>query len=77
MHFPSMDTQEGDQAMMWTAFASEEEESGPTPAPLIDEPEPTEAGPFNYLVVAVVGMGFGIAVTPWVEKYYRRVVSKD
>jgi predicted CXXCH cytochrome family protein len=77
MHFPSIESQEGDQAMMWTTFASEDEESGSTPTPLIDEPERAEAGPFNYLVVAAVGMGFGIAVTPWAEKWYRRLISKD
>lgn len=77
MHFPSIGSDEVDSNMMWTTFASEEEETGPTPTPLTDSPEETEPGPFNYLVVAVVGMGFGVAVTPWVEKYYRRLVSKD
>jgi hypothetical protein len=42
-----------------------------------EEPAPQPAQPLNYLLVAAVGMGFGAAVTPLAENWYRRLSSKD
>jgi hypothetical protein len=44
---------------------------------VIEEPAPQPAQPLNYLLVAAVGMGFGAAVTPVAENWYRRLGSKD
>jgi predicted CXXCH cytochrome family protein len=42
-----------------------------------DQPAPAPVQPLNYLIVAVVGVGFGAAVTPWAERVYRRLFRKD
>jgi predicted CXXCH cytochrome family protein len=41
------------------------------------EPTPAPTQPLNYLIIAVVGIGFGAALTPWAERVYRRLVGKD
>jgi hypothetical protein len=41
------------------------------------QPTPAPAQPLNYLVIAVVGIGFGAAMTPWAERVYRRLLGKD
>lgn len=41
------------------------------------EPTAAPAQPLNYLIIAVVGIGFGAAITPWAERVYRRLVGKD
>ncbi len=40
--------------------------------PINNEPDPVS--PFGFAVLAsLVGMGFGIVVAPWLEKWNRRV----
>jgi hypothetical protein len=40
--------------------------------PLQNEPDPVS--PFGFAVLAsLVGMGFGIVVAPWLEKWNRRI----
>ncbi len=41
------------------------------------EPDPAPASPANYLLVAAVGLTFGIAVSPVAESWYGRIVKKD
>ena len=76
MHFPSVDPDGDTQAMMWTAFGETEESATNTPTPLSNEPDPTLPQPINYLLVAAVGMGFGIAITPWAESRFRQIKAK-
>jgi hypothetical protein len=40
------------------------------------EPPQRPARPLNYLVIAAVGMGFGVALTPWAEGAIRRFRGK-
>jgi predicted CXXCH cytochrome family protein len=46
------------------------------PGAVIAQPAPQPAQPLNYLLVAAVGMGFGAAVTPVAENWFRRLGSK-
>lgn len=76
MHFPVGDTamDEVDEAMMVTAYSGGNDDlicraSGPV---VNSNPEPAPAQPLYYLLVAAVGLGFGIAVTPWAEDLFRR-----
>ena len=66
---------------MWSSFAGAEEEQceylGLNGTHVDEEPSPQPAKPFNYLIIAAVGMGFGVAVTPFAEGWYRRFVKKD
>lgn len=86
MHFPT--SNEGTDPMsglMWSTYASEEEQVDEAVCetislngtPVIEEPAPQPAKPFNYLIIAAVGMGFGMAITPFAEGWYRRFTSKD
>jgi formate-dependent nitrite reductase cytochrome c552 subunit len=43
---------------------------------VVDQPAPQPAQPLNYLLVAAVGMGFGAAVTPVAENWFRRLFSR-
>ena len=71
MHYPSAG------AMTPADDSSEEAESKPTLSlasamPMQNEPDPVS--PFGFAVLAsLVGMGFGIVVAPWLEKWNRRV----
>jgi hypothetical protein len=43
--------------------------------PLQTEPDPVS--PFGFAVLAsLVGMGFGMVIAPWLEKWNRRVKEK-
>jgi predicted CXXCH cytochrome family protein len=81
MHYP--DTTDasspmGTEEMMQTAYAPSDEASCTLEAEAVtEEPAPQPAQPLNYLLVAAVGMGFGAAVTPLAENWYRRLSSKD
>jgi hypothetical protein len=82
MHFPSSNVQADPMSgLMWSTYASEDTEACETisvnSTPVIGEPAPQPAKPLNYLLVAAVGMGFGMAVTPFAESWHRRFMSKD
>ncbi len=62
--------------LMWSVYGSENAEEaaacetiGINGTPVIEEPAPQPAKPFNYLIIAAVGMGFGMAVTPFAESW--------
>jgi hypothetical protein len=40
------------------------------------EPDPPPSNPLNYLLIAAVGITFGIALTPLAETWYRRFVNR-
>jgi hypothetical protein len=42
-----------------------------------EEPTSPPTQPYHYLLIAAVGMGFGVAVTPVAEGWLRRKNSKD
>lgn len=44
---------------------------------IAEEPVQPPTQPLNYLLIAAVGMGFGMAVTPFAEGWYRRMVNRD
>lgn len=74
MHFPvqSQEASSTGTEFMWSDYAPTEELCENTASNVVEEPESTQAGPLNYLLTAAVGMGFGIAVTPWAEGWLRR-----
>lgn len=82
MHFavPGEESTETTQ-MMSTAYAPVNSAGCPgetnSSETIVDEPSPQPAQPLNYLLVAVVGMGFGAAVTPFAETWYKRFLKKD
>jgi len=79
MHYPDSEASPmGTAEMMQTAYAPSDEAScAMETGAVTDEPAPQPAQPLNYLLVAAVGMGFGAAVTPLAENWYRRLSSKD
>lgn len=82
MHFPASDEQTDPMSgLMWSVYGSEDEEAceniSLNGTPVNAEPASQPSRPFNYLIVAAVGMGFGMAFTPFAENWYRRFVSKD
>jgi len=82
MHFPMPGEETTDTSeMMQTAYAPVSETSctngNGNSQPVHEEPSPQPAQPLNYLLIAAVGMGFGAAVTPFAEGWYRRVINKD
>lgn len=80
MHFPAAGGEPAAMdGLMWSSYAGEEtcEYTGLNGTPVNEQPAPQPAKPFNYLIIAAVGMGFGVAVTPFAEGWYRRFVSKD
>jgi hypothetical protein len=46
-------------------------------APVYTEPDPAPSSPLNYLLIAAVGLTFGIAVSPIAENWYGRVANRD
>jgi formate-dependent nitrite reductase cytochrome c552 subunit len=73
MHLPAEGT-----TSMWSEFAATNRSvSNINNNPVSDEPESTPAHPFNYAVVAVVGLAFGVAVTPYAEGWVKRFQGKD
>jgi hypothetical protein len=53
-------------------------ESCESPGPsMTSEPDPAPASPLNYLLVAAVGLTFGVAVSPVAENWYGRFVNRD
>lgn len=85
MHFPASNEQTNPMSgLMWSVYGSSTnseaeacEGASMNGTPVIEEPAPQPAKPFNYLIIAAVGMGFGMAVTPFAESWYRRFMSKD
>ena len=81
MHAPSSPAEASASdtaAVMQTAYAPLDEAScAMEEGAVIEDPAPQPAQPLNYLLVAAVGMGFGAAVTPVAENWYRRLFSKD
>lgn len=80
MHAPanSEASASGEAPVMQTAYAPSDEAACELDgAPIIEEPAPQPAQPLNYFLVAAVGMGFGAAVTPVAENWYRRFSSRD
>lgn len=82
MHFPvAGDEPAAMDGLMWSAYAPVGEEdcdaNGPNGPAVAEEPAPQPAQPLNYLLIAAVSMGFGVAVTPFAESWYRRLASKD
>ena len=82
MHFPvpgeeSTETSE----MMLTAYAPDDGASSRDERVVgqtVDEEPPTQpVQSINYILVAIAGMGFGMALTPYAENWYKRLVSKD
>jgi hypothetical protein len=82
MHFPvpgeeSTETSE----MMLTAYAPEDDDSSQeeiVARQTFEEEPPTQpAQSINYLLVAIAGMGFGMAITPYAEGWYKRLVNKS
>jgi hypothetical protein len=74
MHYPTVDamTPADDSA---GEAASEQALSLASALPMESEPDPVS--PFGFAVLAsLVGMGFGIVVAPWLEKWNRRVNNK-
>lgn len=64
---------------MWSVYAPTEDAACEiTPVPIVtEEPSSPPTQPYHYLLVAAVGMGFGIAVTPVAESWLKRRNSKD
>ncbi len=81
MHFPAPSDESMEHPMMWSAYAEASEAACEANefngAPVVAEPAQQTARPLNYLLVAAVGMGFGVAVTPHMEGLIRRVTSRD
>jgi predicted CXXCH cytochrome family protein len=80
MHFPvDKASTAATEEMMQTAYAiGENEPLCRTAGPIVtSNPEPQPAQPFTYLIVAAVGLVFGIAVTPWAEEWYRQVLGRS
>ena len=80
MHFPLMNGEEaGATDTMWPAYnpTSSEACENDEVLPINEEPVPPPAQPLNYLVVAAVGIGFGMAITPVAESWIRRRSTKD
>ena len=79
MHFPVTEASAADTTdLMRTAYAPAGEEACVVEeGAVIEDPAPQPAQPLNYLLVAAVGMGFGAAVTPVAENWYRRLSSRD
>jgi hypothetical protein len=76
MHFPtSNEDTDPMSGLMWSTYASDEEEVeeavcetiSVNGTPVIGDPAPQPAKPLNYLIIAAVGMGFGMAITPFAE----------
>ena len=44
---------------------------------ITSEPNPAPASPVNYVFVAVVGMTFGVVVSPVAENWYGRITKRD
>jgi hypothetical protein len=64
---------------MWTLFEPVDDvacERMETPI-VTEEPTSPPTQPYHYLLIAAVGMGFGVAVTPVAEGWLRRKNSKD
>ena len=52
------------------------------PAPIVEElpvtPEPTPVSPVGYASLAgLVGLGAGMIMAPWLERFYRRLVKHN
>jgi hypothetical protein len=63
-------------AVMRVAYAPSDESSCTAEeGAVIAQPAPQPAQPLNYLLVAAVGMGFGAAVTPVAENWFRRLLG--
>lgn len=79
MHFPVSGEMTSSENYMWSAYEPEAEQVACTNAEpvLTDSPPQQPAQPLNYLLVAAVGLGFGMAITPWAEDLYRRVSRRD
>jgi hypothetical protein len=82
MHFPTSGEEPvAMDGLMWSSYSGAEEEQCEYPGlngtHVDEEAPPQPAKPFNYLIIAAVGMGFGVAVTPFAEGWYRRFVKKD
>lgn len=78
MHFPISGTDAADQEVMWSTYSPTDSEVCELESPVLEEePVPPPTQPLNYLIVAAVGMGFGMAITPVAENWIRRTVSRD
>ncbi len=79
MHFPIKDVSLVSGELVWPEDGSAEEAQ---PAgekfesSINQEPQAQPVQPLNYLLVAAVGMGFGMAITPWAESFYSRTVGR-
>lgn len=64
---------------MWTAYEPANDLACEiNEAPVVtEEPTSPPTQPYHYLLVAAVGIGFGVAVTPAAEGWLRRRNSKD
>jgi predicted CXXCH cytochrome family protein len=84
MHFPSQaEANSAEPAdFMWAPYAAPDtpgSSGGTRSCPdtgavvnAVPSPAPEQTKPFNYLLIAAVGMAFGIALAPWAEGWYRR-----
>jgi len=81
MHFPADDNTTEASAVTSTGYApiytSADQEASMNSESLIEEPASQPVQSLNYLVVAAVGMGFGVAATPFAESWYRRLTKRD
>jgi predicted CXXCH cytochrome family protein len=78
MHIPlSAEQTSGDTELAYSAYepttlASCEVED----SQVASEPQQPRTRSFNYLLIAAVGMGCGVALTPWMEGFYRRLSGR-
>jgi hypothetical protein len=79
MHFPVSGEELAADEEMWTAAAPiMGERSSESEVPVVsEEPTSSSPNPLNYLLIAAVGMGFGVAITPLAEGWFRRLANKD
>jgi hypothetical protein len=78
MHLISMDEEAdaADVTIINNPIAGGESCEGDTPS-MTSEPDSAPASPLNYLLVAVVGLTFGMAVSPVAENWYGRFFKRD
>jgi hypothetical protein len=76
MHFPIKDVSLVGGELVLTEDGAVEETQTADEVIIEEEPQAQPAQPLNYLLVAAVGMGFGMAVTPWAESLYSRTVGR-
>ena len=78
MHMPADESVVSGDSVAWTTYPPDGALELPgAKSDVNGEPTPSPAQPLNYLIIAVVGIGFGAALTPWAERVYRRLVGKE